>query len=876
MKGQMLKRILALGAVLCLAIGLTGCASTASLFASMTMNDVNQWSTNDKRYEQSQSDFGIEKMTEMASADGLTLYFNEKTTEVAVKTKDGSVWYSNPQDRTAFNQNKLGTYSSQLLVTTIGTTTETVTEENNFEESVQYEQFEVTKQDNGFSIEYLFGKKQNVPLYPQAMTVETFDKILATIEKTSDQHNFKTYYSLVDMETIDDPQTEAAITEKYLNAKSLGKLRVLKNSPSTLQKNRILGYLENAGFTMEDREKELTAVGYVDQEGVTNYYTVTMTYTLQNGRLVVDVPVDKIRTTGGVIIQGITVLPHWNTKGGIASTQMLLPDGSGAIVKLGETAASGTSVYQEKFYGRDFAQSQKTSTSEKKNLYFPMYGLSNKDGSMYATATGADATAYMMVNPCTSKTAPGYGGFYFQLVDTEQVRMSAEDTDTVTTYANEAIKDAIQVDFSFLGKDATSWVDIAKEYKARLESENKIADNELPEKMPVSVEFLGAIDDIKTVVGVPTEYIVPLTTFDQAKGIVDELSGLFSDNKLIVQYDAWVKGGVKAVIQDKVKTESKVGSVSDMQELADAVENANGAFYPLVDYQYIYRNKMFDGFTTTSGAARSILREAAYKADFNISNFMVDEDGFYGFVLSPEKSQDTLKSFLESYGKKLPKVKTVGLTYAASDLSGDYNRDNFKSRNVAKAEMDALLQEQAKDYGLLARGANEYALKSLDVATQLPMTSNAHPIIAYSVPFTQMVLSGDMVYTADVWNNEADSTFYTLKCIETGSAPDFTVIKEANDKVKYTKYDQYFAVTYDTIKDSMIEVTNTVTEALSDVYGAKMTGYDKLNDNVVAVTYDNGNGVIVNYGTAAFASSYGNVEGGSYLKFTTAKGGDAQ
>ncbi len=871
-----MKRILSLVAVLCLALGLTGCSSTASLFASMSLQDVNKWNTNDQKYEQQQSDFGIKNMTEMASDNGLTLYFNEKTTEVAVKTKDGSVWYSNPQNRTSFNQNKLGTYSSQLLVTTIGTTTETVTEENNFDESVQYGQFQVEKQDKGFKIKYLFGKKQNLPLYPQAMTVEKFDEILNSLKSTSDQYKFKKYYSLVDMKTIDDPQTKSAITEKYLKAEELGQLRVLKTSPSAIEKKNVLKYLEGAGFTMEDREAQLEAVGYVDQEGITNYYTVSMVYTLKDGRLVVDVPTEEIKTSGGVIIQGVTLLPHWNTQDGMASSEMLLPDGSGAIVKLGQTAASGTSVYQEKFYGRDFAQSQKTNTSEKKNLYFPMYGLSNKDGSMYATATGADATAYMTVNPCTSKTAPGYGGFYYQLVDTEQVRMSADDNVTVTTYANEAVLDPIQADYTFLEKTATSWVDIAKSYKARLQAEGKLSkDAVAADKMPVSVEFIGSIDDIKTVVGVPTEYIVPLTTFKQAEDLTKEIAGMLPDNKLIVQYDAWSKGGVKAVIQSKVKTESKVGSAKEMQSLADTVKSLGGSFYPLADTQYVYRNKMFDGFTTTSGAARGILRESAYKADFNISNFMVDEDGFYGYVLSPEKSKKTLTSFLDSYDAKMD-IETLGLTYAASDLSGDYSRDNFVTRNKSKADTQKTLAETAEKYGLLSRGANEYALASLDVASQVSMTSNAHPIIAYSVPFTQMILSGTMTYTADVWNNEADTNYYTLQCIETGSVPDFTAIAADNSHVKYTKYDQYYAVTYSTIKDTIKTVSNTVTDALSDVYGANMVGYERLTDNVVVVSYDNGNGVVVNYGVDAYNSPYGDVDAGSYLKVKTTKGGNAQ
>ena len=132
------------------------------------------------------------------------------------------------------------------------------------------------------------------------------------------------------------------------------------------------------------------------------------------------------------------------------------------------------------------------------------------------------------------------------------------------------------------------------------------------------------------------------------------------------------------------------------------------------------------------------------------------------------------------------------------------------------------------------------------------------------------------MYTAPQWNTAADSDYYTLRCIETGSAPDFTLIASENSDVKYTKYDQYYAVNYKTVKGSMEKVTGTVTEALSDVYGSKIVDYQQLADSVVAVTYENGHGVVVNYTDSAYTSPYGDVEAGIYLKFSTAKGGDAQ
>ena len=861
----MLKRIVVCLIIACLLLGLTGCAGTSLLYKELTDEEFAKWTTSDDTLQQVEAMLGLKNMQKVASADGLSLYINKLTTEIAVQTKDGTVWYSNPQQRLGYNQNHLGIYSSQLLVTQIDKA-ETISVVNNFDQSVQYGQFLINNVDNGVEVSYLFGKKPPIPLYPQAMTIEKFEEILKTIKDSGDQYKFKKYYGLMNLDTVDksDKNTIDAIKEKYTKAEELRQLRVLKNSPSRLELKNITKYLTEAGFTEADRVEQEKLVGYVEPEKTTPYYSITVVYTLKDGKLYVDVPTDKITTsTENIKIQGIEVLPHWNTANGLSSTNMIIPDGSGAIVEMNKRATTGTSEYMERFYGKDYAKVQKNGTSNKYNLYFPVYGITNADGAMYGVIDSSAASAYLRIEPCTNiKSTPGYGGFYFQLLDIEEVHMDEND---VITYSNKAVLDPISINFTFLPKSKNTWVDIAQDYKGRLEENKQLPDAKPSEKVPVSVEFLGAIDDIKTVAGVPTEYIVPLTTFKEAKAIADDLNKTLSSNQIVYQYDAWTKGGMKSKFQNAVRAEGKLGKLSDLQTLADSIKESGGLFYPLVDLQYVYRNTLFDGFSTTSGATRGIMREASFKADFNISNFMADPEGFYGYLVSPKTMKKSSSSLLDSYAKKLS-VDGIGLTYMATDLSSDYNRDNFVTRNQAADDMVECLSKASEKYSVLSRGANFYALSNLDVATEVAMNSNASPLISYSVPFTQMLLSGTMTYTADVWNLAADSKYYTLQCIETGSAPNFIAISEDNSKVKYTKYDQFYNVKYDTIKDSIQEVTSSVTDALSDVYGAKMVGYERLNDLVVKVSYDNGHSVYVNYGTKDFKTSDGTIAAGSYLK----------
>ncbi|MBR3290224.1 MAG: hypothetical protein IKI63_05565, partial [Clostridia bacterium] len=185
----------------CLLLGLTGCTGAASLFTEIKASDTGDFPILSETLLQTPDMLGLSSMKEMMSDGGLTLYVNEKTTEIAVKTKDGTVWYSNPQDRLSYNGYMQGNYSSQILLTQIDAS-ETTSVVNNYEQSVQYGQFNIQKDaaNKSVSVEYLFGKKVEVPLYPVAMTVEKYEEIYATLSK-SDQYKFSTYYILVDMDS---------------------------------------------------------------------------------------------------------------------------------------------------------------------------------------------------------------------------------------------------------------------------------------------------------------------------------------------------------------------------------------------------------------------------------------------------------------------------------------------------------------------------------------------------------------------------------------------------------------------------------------------------------------------------------------------------
>lgn len=120
--------------------------------------------------------------------------------------------------------------------------------------------------------------KTEPTLYPTAMTVEKFDEIIGQLD-SSEQLRMKKYYALVDMESLKDkPQEKKTVENMYAKADRLGQFRVLKTSPSAIEKKNITAYLEKVGFTMEDKEKQEKAVGYTDPADLGPSFVIAAPY----------------------------------------------------------------------------------------------------------------------------------------------------------------------------------------------------------------------------------------------------------------------------------------------------------------------------------------------------------------------------------------------------------------------------------------------------------------------------------------------------------------------------------------------------------------------------------------------------------------------
>mgnify|MGYP006911233314 CR=1 FL=1 len=807
-----------------------------ALFGVLSRSALSEWGTREEAVEITGDALGLEKMTPIAQEGGTTLYYHELTGELAVETADGLVWYSNPQDRLERSASRRGEYSSLLVVNVI-TANETEQTLTSFSDCVQYGQYETQAVENGLRVLYRFGRVAPQELFPAAMTIERFEEILSRLD-AEQQTYLKMYYSETNFEKITDQQSRAVLKSSYTNIEQLGVIRVLKNNPSKIEKNRLKDYFTAIGYTAEERERDQEEVGYLPAESKSSHFEIPVEYTLRDGRLYVRIDTAAITAVEDLKITGISVLPYWNTRDSLESTEAVLPDGCGGIVRLGEIVSANTPVYSEAVYGADYSVYQAASVSRKEPLSLPVYGLVSGEGACYAHVESAAENVSITVTPRYTTEETGNVAFRFKLLDYASVKLLESDNDPVRSYPDHANLEEIEVSYTFLEKEKNTWEDIAADYRARLFGDESSG----LRSVPAFVQLLGAIDDVEPLLGVPVEVIRELTTFSQAKELLASLRQGVPDAQLVAQYTGWQKGGVRSGLADRVRAESRLGGLDGLLDLSRYCGENGVLLYPDADFQYVYRDGLADGFSLSEDAARLISGETAVKASYSRASFLKD-GGRTGYVLRPEKQLAAAARFTESLtGSGL---NLLSLPFMGAELSADFTNDRFTSRSEA-GRIGVQTLQTLRDAGLelLIGGANEYVLPYAAYLSGVPLQTNDHALITETIPFVQTVLSGYVAYSAPAVNVQNDPELYRLRCIETGSAPYVTLMQADNEILKGTDYDEYYGTA---LQEDRLELFRGVTEALAPVYGCRIVQYDRPAERVVEVRYDNGVAVAVNY-----------------------------
>ena len=592
-------------------------------------------------------------------------------------------------------------------------------------------------------------------------------------------------------------------------------------------------------------------------------FTVTVDYVIGEDSFSAIVDPKKITDNGSDFVTGVSVLPFIS---GIENTNdsgwIFLPDGSGSIIHPKNIDAMGVGG-EAKIYGDDLSIQKYAFESVKEQITMPVYGVKKGNNSLFTViSSGAEQSSLEWQ---IGSSEVGFSSIYpsFRIRGYSLIETPAGFGWTSLTHIKKF--DSYNVDtvfkadyYSLSGKDA-ELSGMASVYRDYLKKTYKYKKNEKTQTT-ANVKIIGGMLQPSFVLGVPSEKLFCLTDTDEAKTIVDDITGSVG-NDISVSLSGFGESGIDiGKVAGGYNIASGLGGKGGFSDLVKALQNKKISTY--YDFDIISLCKSGGGFSDSSDSALLPDGTKAYFEEFDFSSRS---------KLSNQYNILKRKHLMEASQKSVDFAKELGLSgLSFNSLSNtaysDYSDNNYRvCKNMANDTAKILKNAKSSKMSVAGSYANDYAAAYSDVISDCPMSSSEYSFSFASVPFYQMVFKGDKVLNSSAINLTADEKQALLFCVESGMTPSYTVIANYEKELASSQKNFIYGSVYDGIKFGIKENSKSLSGYIKSIKNASIEEYRIIDKNVRITRFDNGVYSVVNYGDTDAVTEFGNVPAKGYI-----------
>lgn len=561
----------------------------------------------------------------------------------------------------------------------------------------------------------------------------------------------------------------------------------------------------------------------------------------------------------------ITILPQMTTtkspvnyshdEGG-EEGYILIPDGSGAIINFGngkyELSYEGVNKV---YYGSDNAFSTKAKPEDTKDLMLGMFGyVISTDTRPHGLIGVIEAGGSQNTLLANTDQYKNYAYFKLCVRRNQEVKIG---TGSGARPFYKLAKTLCDLDckylFMFLNEDELDYSTIAKRYQDHLikrdfDDSDTVEDvkNDTTRNTVVDLNFLGSFEKYSLLLGFKYKTADSLTTFDQAKEIIDELTidGIEVNNQVKtikdynVSFTGWTNEELEYDLGGRIKVNSVLGGLSSLKEFANFL-NTNGKSLYLetkvtttTNYDYAFGKLKFN--------ARNVANEVATVYDYDAATLRQSKKLLVTNYINPIYFIN-ITNYVVSKMEKINKKLDGNVGYYLEDL-GNNTTNSYRSYNEVYGEKT--IQYQLESLKILSekgqvkvKAPYDYAFKYVDFATNVPMTSTLAPIYDETIPFYQLVISGLFDYTTEDINGTSNNSarwFYS-KAIETGSNLSFILSAENPNILLDTDYTYYYQAYYQNWKKTIVDFATKIDE--TQIHQGYLVNHVSIGRNVAFVQY---------------------------------------
>ncbi len=764
---------------------------------------------------------------------------------------------------------------------------------NSFEDAALLDQIKVKRLNGGVRVEYSIGEEESRLLVPQWISTKRFEEmILAQLQNnlpkdeegniTSTIYDRMTaWYVLMDPndKTLSSSYIEWMNTEYKCTASGLA-IYVFDAKAATREKKLVESWIKQycPRYTFEELDADHKETGYNKKNIPPANFKLALEYYLTDNGVEVRLPANGLTFDEvNYALENVEVLKYMGAGLTYYNGYTFVPDGSGSITRFEDTTKYVTQ--SGKIYGQDFAYHQISGGQNQQVFRLPVFGVATDDelktglsSSVLLSEKKDSATGYVAVvtegDALTTLTSINggkvhcYGSVYCSFNPRPKDSYSLADAISIggstkyTVVSERKYTGSFRINYIMLtDKDFTedpnnaeavaaakangrnfydaTYMGMATAYREYLESNGEITRITTAEDdIPLYIEAFGVTETEESVLSFPVTVKKALTSFDDLKSMVTDLSTAETPiTNINFRLKGFTNGGIISTAPTKVKFEKVVGGNSGFRDFLDyAVENGIGV-YPEFDFAYMESTEMFDGF--------SYKRDAVKTIDDRYITKRVYDPILQTFTKTDKIciSTGVYRDYFEKFNKSMTKIldgRTTGISASTlgSDLNSDFDSDDPYNRDDSKIFTEEMLDQLSKAYNgnVMIDGGNAFAISYASVVLNLPLDSSRFLTASQSIPFIGLVYHGYVELAGEPTNMAGDIKYETLKIIENGATV-YMMLSYQN--VELLKDDenlsQYYAISYNNWKDTLFALYENINSALKDVQTSVITDHQFVN-----------------------------------------------
>ncbi len=761
--------------------------------------------------------------------------------------KTGRVWKAVPDDAAAQGSR----YASSLNLIYYAKNAQTTLYSQ--EHCVDKEQVRVfSAGGQGVDVEYIFGDMEPDYVYPEQISQTRMEELFTRMDGESVEY-LQRRYTLYSLDTAEGATRDYLLSEYPRLAEE--DLYILTDAPNKNVKKRTDEIFRSAGYTEEDRLADTAGQEAVHENPRT--FKVRVQYRLTDTGFTASVNMKDASFYRDYPLTNIELLPNFDSFTAGETGYMVIPSGSGALVRVDGESQVGEQAVSLPVYGQNIALTSKLDTSPAV-CTLPVFGqYKNGSGFLCVVEDGAQQAEFR-VNKSAS-----YSGIYpaFMTIDTGIYQMATK-TDT-SLFASDLALDTLSVEYVLLTEttEQTAYSDMANLYRLRLENQgvlNAAVERDSPQLL---AEVINSIPYWKQAAGlVPVIREYPMTTFAQAGDMAAELSESLGTGNVTLLLNGWNKKGLNCQLPGSTKISSAAGGEKAYADLLDRLKQQNTGLYTNWEFTTAWTSRL-NGYFPLSSSARALNNSI-------VNLFLIGSP--YGTWMETSYQLVSSKQFetlWEKYRTQAVQAGGISVSQLASTLYGDYGAGTTVTRQDTMKSIQNILQSM-KDSGaaVMGTGGNLYTLPYLSYIDQLPATSSQNNLFDEDIPFVQMVLHGHIAYSGGAMNKESDPDKALLQRIETGSDLRYTLTANPFDELYQNTFDELYNSNYAQNKERITEQYAVLRQALNGLADQAMVAHESLGEQVKVTTYADGTRIYVNYGSSDYRDGDNLVRAGSYLR----------